>query len=192
MDALSNLSAWLNKSSESYPSPTSNKPPKRNRFGGRIPSSEPVEMVTVGRYAEIAPHDFSEPPIADFHEHALIFHVSLEQAATLDLPPIMDTSEPSGQGRGFDRLAHVVGKLADAKFGLARRDATWRSEDGWQDRQCAVFALSDPHAPIADQIAAQTPPGVDLTGVVVLAVPVWRFTAKERATIAHMLPFIPA
>lgn len=192
MDPLKNLSAWFDKSSEGYPSPCSNKPPKRTMFGGRIASSQPVETVTVGRYAEIAPHDFSELPITDFHEHALIFHVSLEQAATLDLPPVMDTSEPSGQGRGFDRLSHVLGKLADAKLGLARRDGAWRSEDGWQDRQCAVFALSDPNTPIADQIAAQMPPGVDLTGVVVLAVPVWRFTAKERATIAHMLPFIPA
>ena len=192
MDALSNLSAWFDKSSEGYPSPCSHKPPKRTMFGGRIASSHPVEMVIVGRYAEIAPYDFSEPPIADFHEHALIFHVSLEQAATLDLPPVMDTSEPVGQTRGFDRLLHVVAKMADAKFGLARRDGMWRALDGWQDRQCAVFALSDPDAPVAAQIAAQTPPGVDLTGIVVLAVPVWRFTTKERATIAHMLPVIPA
>ena len=191
MEPLKNLSAWFDKSSEPFPSPCSAKPPKRNMFGGRIASLQPIEMVVVGRYAEIAPHDFSELPIADFHEHALIFHVSLEQAATLDLPPVMDTSEPSGMGRGFDRLSHVVAKLADAKFGLARRDGVWRSPDGWQDRQCAVFALPDPNAPVATQIAAQTPPGVDLAGVVVLAVPVWRFTAKERATIAHMLPFIP-
>ena len=192
MEPLKNLSAWFDKSSESYPSPASNKPPKRTTFGGRIASSQPVEMVTVGRYAEIAPHDFSEPPIADFHEHALIFHVSVEQAAMLDLPPVMDTSEPVGQGRGFDRLKHIVGKLADAKLVLARDDRTWRGLDSWQDRQCAVLALFSADTPIADQIAAQTPPGVDLTGVVVLAVPVWRFTAKERATIAHMLPFIPA
>jgi len=189
MEALSNLSAWLDKSSEAYPSPCSAKPQRRTFFGKPIPN--PVELVTVGRYAEIAPHDFSEPPIADFHEHALIFHVSLEQAATLNLPPIMDTSQPVGMGRGFDRLSHMVGKMADAKFGLARRDPVWRGQDGWQDRQCAVFGLSDPNARVAAQIAAQTPPGVDLVGVVVLAVPVWRFAAKERATIAHMLPFIP-
>ncbi|WP_218042334.1 hypothetical protein [Sphingobium fuliginis] len=165
------------------------KPFRRNFFGQPIPHA--VEMVIVGRYAEIAPHDFSESPITDQHEHALIFHVSLEQAATLNLPSVMDTSEPSGQGRGFDRLAHIAGKLADAKLGLARRDATWRGLDGWQDRQCAIFALFSPDAPVADQIAAQTPPGVDLTGVPVLAVPVWQFTAKERAAIADMLPFIP-
>jgi hypothetical protein len=189
MNALSNLNGWLNMSSEANPSPCSKKPPKRNWFGRAIP--HPVEMVTVGRYAEIAPVDFSEPPITNFHEHALIFHVSLEQAATLNLPPVMDTSEPIGQGRGFERLKHMWDKLADAKFGLARRDPAWRAEDGWQDRQCAIFPLYSPDTPIAVHIAAQTPPGVDLTGVPVLAVPVWQFTAKERATIAHMLPFLP-
>ena len=189
MEPLKNLSAWFDKSSEAYPSPVSMREPKRNWFGRAIP--HPVEMVTVGRYAEIAPHDFSQPPVVDFHEHALICHVSLEQAATLDLPPVMDTSEPTGQGRGFDRLKHVAGKLADAKFGLARRDPVWRAEDGWQDRQCAFFPIYSADTPIAAQIAAQMPSGVDLTGVPVLAVPVWQFTAKERATIAHMLPFIP-
>ena len=190
MDALSNLTSWMNESSESYPSPASMKPPKRNMFNQPV-KSHPVEMVTVGRYGEIAPHDFSEPPITDHHEHALIFHVSLEQAATLNLPPIMDTSEPSGQGRGFDRLKHMAGKLADAKLVLARRDRTWRGLDGWQDRLCAIFPLFSPDTPLGIQIAAQMPPGVDLTGVPVLAVNVFMFTAKERATIAHMLPFIP-
>jgi len=39
---------------------------------------------------------------------------------------------------------------------------------------------SDPDTPIADYIAAQMPPDVDLTGVVVLAVPIWRFFKKGK------------
>lgn len=193
MEPLANFSGWLDKSSQSCPTPNAAhriEYPRRNLFGQPI-KPQGIEMVVVGRFGEIAPHDFSQPPITAFHEHALIFHVALGQAATLNLPPVMDTSEPSGQGRGFDRLKHIAGKLADAKFLLARRDRTWRSEDGWQNRLVAIFALDDPDTPVAAQIAAQTPPGVDLAGMVVLAVPVWQFTAKERATIRHMLPFIP-
>ncbi len=190
MEALSNLSAWLDKSSEAYPSPASMKPPKRTYFGKAIP--HPVEMVVVGRYAEILPWDFLASPTSDFDENALPLFISLEQAGPLNLPPVADLSPPAGQGRAFERLAHIVAKLEDAKLGLARRDAVWRGQDGWQDRQCAVFGLFSADTPVADQIAAQTPPGADLTGVPVLAVAVFKFTLKERVQIAHRLPFIPA
>lgn len=191
MNALSNLSAWLDKSSQAFPSPCSAKPPKRNMFGGRVPSSQPVEMVVVGRYAELMPWDTSTPPTSDFDEHALPLFISLEQAEALNLPPVADLSPPAGQGRASERLAHMVAKLEDAKLGLARRDAVWRGQDGWQDRQCAVFGLFSADTPVADQIAAQTPPGVDLTGVPVLAAAVFKFTLKERVQIAHRLPFLP-
>lgn len=86
MEALSSLSAWLDKSSLPFPSPCAAKPPKRNMFGGRIPSTQPVEMVVVGRYAELLPWDFSTLPTSDFDEHALPLFVSLEHRVdrTLD------------------------------------------------------------------------------------------------------------
>lgn len=189
MEAFSNLSAWLDKSSQPFPSPASMKPPTRTYFGKSI--AHPVEMVVVGRYAEILPWDFSTLPTSDFDEHALPLFISLEQAAALNLPPVADLSPPAGQGRAFERLAHIVAKLEDAKLGLARREAVWRGQDGWQDRQCAILPLFSADTPVADQIATQMPPGVDLTGVPVVAVPVFKFTPKERVATAHRLPFIP-
>lgn len=144
-------------------------------------------MVVVGRYAEILPWDFSTPPTSDFDPQALPLFISLRQADVLDLPPVADLSPPAGQGRAFDRLAHIVGKMADAKL---RLDPTWRWPDGWRDRLCAVVGLSSPDVPIADQIAAQGLSGIN-PDVPLLAVPVFKFSAKERVTIGHRLPFLP-
>jgi hypothetical protein len=187
MQALSNLSGWLNSSSASYPSPCSAKPPKRNFFNQPVRSSQPVEMVEMGRYAEILPWDFSTPPTSDFDPQSLPLFCSLQQAAVLDLPPVAQLGPPSGQGRAFDRLWHMVGKMEDAKL---RLDPTWRWPDGWRDRLVAILGLSDPDAPIADQIAAQGLSGIN-PDVPLLAVPTFKFSAKERAAIGHRLPFLP-
>lgn len=185
MNALSNLSGWLNTSSASYPSPISMREPKRNRFGKPLP--HPVEMVERGRYAEILPWDFATPPTSDFDANALPLFCSLQQAAVLDLPPVAQLGPPSGQGRAFDRIWHMVGKMEDAKL---RLDPTWRWPDGWRDRLVAIVGLSSPDAPIADQIAAQGLSGIN-PDVPLLAVPTFKFSAKERAAIGHRLPFLP-
>lgn len=145
-------------------------------------------MVRKGRYAELLPCDFAKPFDAEFDEHSLPLLISFDQCANLDLPDVADLSRPAGQGRAADRFLHVIGKMEDA---AKAHLSPWRAEDGWGDRLCIIVALSCPDTPIADQIAAQVPPGVDLTAYTVLAVPIWRFSKKERVAIGHRLPFIP-
>jgi len=110
--------------------------------------------------------------------------VSQSQADVLDPPPVADLSPPAGQGRAFERLSHIVGKMADAKLSL---EPTWRWPDGWRNRLCAVVGLSSPDSPIADQIAAQGLSGIN-ADVPLLAVPVFKFSAKERVTNGNRLP----
>jgi len=182
---LANLSAWLDKSSQPFRTPCSTRAPKRNFFNQPIPY--PVEMVVIGRYAEILPWDFSTPPTSDFDAHALPLFVSHEQAAALNLPPVADLSPPNGQGRAFDRLTQIVGKMEDALMTLP---APWRAHGDWRDRLCAIVGIPSPDMPIADAVDAAGASGVDLDAFPLLAVPTWHLTAKERANLR--LPFLPS
>ena len=145
-------------------------------------------MVVVGRYAEILPWDFATLPTSDFDEHALPLFVSLEQAGPLNLEPVADLSPPAGQGRAFDRLTHIVGKMADAKL---RMDPAWRWPDGWRERLCAIVGIPSPDMTLAAAVDAAGASGVDLEAVAVLCVPTWHLTAKERAIVGRRLPFLP-
>lgn len=185
---LTALARWLDKSSASYPSPCSNKPPQRNMFGGRIASTHPVETVVVGRYAEILPWDFDTLPTSDFDPQALPLFVSQSQAEALNLPPVADLSPPSGQGRAFERLAHMIAKMEDARLDL---DPTWRSPDGWRDRPCALVGIPSPDMTLAAAVDAAGASGVDLDAFPLLVVPTWHLSAKERVAIGHRLPFLP-
>lgn len=183
---LAELARWLDKSSASFPSPCSAKPPRRTFFGKPIP--HPVEMVVVGRYAEILPWDFDTLPTSDFDPQALPLFVSQSQTEALNLPPVADLSPPSGQGRAFDRLWHMVAKMEDARLGL---DPTWRTQDGWQARPCALVGIPSPDMTLAAAVDAAGASGVDLDAVPLLVVPTWHLSAKERVAIGHRLPFLP-
>lgn len=184
---LAALVAWLDKSSASYPSPcSSGRPVSRTFFGKPIPN--PVETVVVGRYAEILPWDFDTLPTSDFDPQALPLFVSQSQAEALNLPPVADLSPPSGQGRAFDRLAHMIAKMEDARLDL---DPTWRSPDGWRDRPCALVGIPSPDMTLAAAVDAAGASGVDLDAFPLLVVPTWHLSAKERVAIGHRLPFLP-
>ena len=183
---LKALAGWLDKSSQPFPSPCSARAPKHNFFNQPIP--HPVEMVVVGRFAEILPWDFSTLPTTDFDPQALPLFCSHEDAEALNLAPVADLSPPAGQGRAADRLHQIVGKMEDAAM-IRPADAAWRDDGGWRGRLCAIVPLSRPDVPIADQIAAFDLSGIDLDNFIILAVPTWHLTAKERASLR--LPFIP-
>jgi len=182
---LTALARWLDKSSASYPSPCSTgRPVSRTFFGKPIPN--PVETVVVGRYAEILPWDFATLPTSDFDPQALPLFVSHEQAEPLNLPPVADLSPPSGQGRAADRLHMIVGKMEDATL---RFDPAWRTQEGWQDRLCAIVGIPSPDMPLAAAVNAAGASGVDLDAFPLLVVPTWAMARKEAASLR--LPFLP-
>jgi hypothetical protein len=185
LERLKAFAGWLDQSSASFP--CSAKPPRRNFFGQ--PIAQTVEMVVVGRVAEILPWDFTTSPTTDFDPQALPLFVSHEDAEALNLAPVADLSPPSGQGRAADRLHMIVGKMEDATL-IRSSDAPWRADEGWWGRMCIILPLERPDVPIADQIAAFDLSGIDLDNFVILCVPVWHLTAKERASLR--LPFIPS
>jgi len=185
-ERLAALSRWLDKSSASYPTPVSAREPKRNWFGRPIP--HPVEMVVVGRWAEVMPTDFALKPTMDFDPQALPLFVSHEQAEPLNLPPVADLSSPAGQGRAADRLHMIVGKMEDAARARPAL-APWRADEGWQDRLCAIVGIPSPDMTLADAVDAAGASNVDLDAFPLLVVPTWHLTAKERASLR--LPFIP-
>lgn len=185
-ERLAALSRWLDKSSASYPSPVSARPQRRNFFGHPIP--HPIEMVIVGRYAELLPWDFATLPTSDFDPQSLPLFCSLQQAAVLNLPPVADLSPPSGQGRAADRLHHIVGKMEDTTM-TRPSDAPWRADDGWRGRLCAIVGIPSSDMTLADAVDAAGASGVDLDALPLLVVPTWHLLAKERASLR--LPFIP-
>jgi hypothetical protein len=190
-ERLSAFAGWLDASSAPRLSPCGHKrrAPRRGFLGLLKPVVHGnADMVRKGRYAELLPWDFAEPFDGDFAEHSLPLLISFDQCAGLNLPDDADLSLPAGQGRAFERLAHIIGKMEDA---AKAHLSPWRAEDGWRDRLCIIVGLSCPDTPIADQIAAQVPPGVDLTAYAVLACPTFKFSRKERVAIGHRLPFIP-
>jgi hypothetical protein len=185
-ERLANLVAWLDRSSASFPSPISAREPARNIFGKAIP--HPIEMVVVGRFAEILPWDFSTLPTTDFDPQALPLFVSQAQAEALNLPPVADLSPPSRQGRAADRLHQIVGKMEDAAMsrpGLA----PWRADEGWKGRLCAVVGIASPDMNLADAVDAAGASGVDLDAFPLLIVPTWAMARKEKACLR--LPFLP-
>lgn len=166
---LSRLAAWLDKSSASRPSPMG-------------------DTMVFGRYAELLPWDFDEPPTEDFAEHALPLFVSYEQANGVTLPEAADLSPPRGQLRAFFRLQHLLFRMEDAALNLA-----WHGKaQGDQLPVCAVVGLSEPAQPIAAAVAAAGAGAIDLDAVPLLAVPLWAMSPKERAEVGLRLPFLPS
>lgn len=185
-ERLKAFAGWLDKSSQSFPSPISAREPKRNFFNQPIP--HPVEMVIVGRFAEILPWDFATLPTTDFDSQALPLFVSHQQAEPLNLAPVADLSPPAGQGRAADRLHQIVGKMEDAAMSRPA-DAAWRDDGGWRDRLCAIVGIPSPDMTLADAVDAAGASGVDLDAFPLLIVPTWHLTTKERASLR--LPFLP-
>ena len=186
-DHLAALARWGDQSSEPYHTPNSRaraSHPPRNFFGQPIP--QPVEKVAVGRYFEIIPWDFTTAPTTDFDANALPLFVSFEQAEALNLPPVADLSPPSSQGRAFDRLDYILGKMEDA---CGARGMAWRADDGWYGRRAHVVALDDPLEPIADAIRRV---GADDASPAfpTLAAPLFKMTRKERDGFAGRLPLV--
>ncbi|MFC4194980.1 hypothetical protein ACFQFS_14185 [Novosphingobium lubricantis] len=91
IDRLSDLAAWLAKSSASRKTPMG---------GGTL----------VGPYAVIVPCDFSELPDTSFDANALPLFVSADQVEGLDMPPITMTA-PASQDRAAARLAHIAWRI---------------------------------------------------------------------------------
>lgn len=166
---LAALATWLDKSSAQRRSPMG-------------------DSIIVGKYAEILPWDFLEPPTSDFAEHALPLFVPYQQAEGLTLPEVADLSAPAGQLRAYHRLLHLLLKMEDAAFA---HKLTWRTSDPADFLPvCAVIGLTDPLQPISEALDAAGGGAVDQDAYPVLAVPLWAMSAKERADLR--LPFRPS
>jgi hypothetical protein len=163
---LTALAGWLDRSSKDRRSPMG-------------------DNVLVGRYAEILPWDFDEPPTTDFAEHALPLFVPQDQAAGVELPDVADLSQPAQQIRAFFRLQHVLFRIGDAKLALP-----WRGKaEADHLPVCAVVGLTNPEMPLWDAVDAAGGADVDLNTFPLLCVPLWAMSPKERAQLK--LPFLP-
>ena len=146
------------------------------------------DAVLVGRYAEIIPVSFDDPPPTDFDPMALPLFVSVEQAADLTLPDVADVGFPFGQLRPAFRLGTIAGRVEDAAIAHM---TPWHGKDGNGMPVVALIALTDPLQPISAAISAAGGDGVDLDAVPLLACPLWEMLPKERAEILTKLPVLP-
>jgi len=168
-EKLKAFADWLDKSSSQRRSPMG-------------------DAVLVGRYAEIIPVSFDDPPPTDFDPMALPLFVSVEQAAELTLPDVADVGFPEGQLRPAFRLGSIAGRVEDAAIAHM---TPWHGKDGNGMPVMALIGLTDPLQPISAAISADL---FDLDAFPVIACPLWAsgFSAKERADILTKLPFLPS
>lgn len=124
----------------------------------------------VGRYAVIVPCYFDEAPPIDFDVEALPLFVSMEQAEGVATGPVVTIAPPS-QDRAFQRLSHI----------------SWKC--GTDLPPMAVVGLDDPQEPISAAVERAGAAGVNVASFPVIAVPLWAFTPKERASLR--LPVLP-
>ena len=137
------------------------------------PRSTPLGGETdVGRYAVIVPCDFDEAPPIDADPEALLLFVSAEQAEGVATGPI-STEAPASQDHVRERLAHILWKI------------------GTDLPPMAVVGLDDPLEPISGAVERAGADGVNVATFPVLAVPMWAFSAADRAIIAGRLPVLP-
>lgn len=124
----------------------------------------------VGRYAVIVPCYFDEAPPVDFDAEALPLFVSVEQAEGVDTGPV-STEAPASQDHVRERLAHILWKI------------------GTDLPPMAVVGLDDPDEAISGAVERAGAAGLNVANYTVLAVPLWAFSAADRATLR--LPVIP-
>ena len=137
------------------------------------PRDTPMGGATeIGRYAVIVPCDFDEPPRTDFDAEALPLFVSMEQAEGVATGPIV-TDAPASQDHVRERLAHILWKI------------------GTDLAPMAVVGLDDPQEPISGAVERAGADAVNVGTYPVLAVPLYAFSAADRATIAARLPVLP-
>lgn len=135
--------------------------PRRTPMGG---------ATEIGRYAVIVPCNFDEAPPVDFDAEALPLFVSVEQATGVDTGPIV-ADAPASQDKAAMRLGHVLWKI------------------GTDLPPLAVVGLDDPQEPISGAVERAGADAVNIASYPVLAVPLWAFSAADRASLR--LPVIP-
>lgn len=169
-ESLKTFAAWLGRSSAN----------------GRSPMGH---VVPRGRYAEIIPVSFDEPPPIDFDPMALPLFVSEEQAEELNLPPVADVGFPEGHLRPSFRLGTIAGRVADS---AVAHMVPWHGADGNGMPVMCLVPVLDPAAPLQAAIEAAGATGVDTTAYPVVLAPLWAMSPKERAELlATRLPFLP-
>lgn len=137
------------------------------------PRSTPLGGDTdVGRYACIMPCDFAEPPRTDFDAEALPLFVSVDQAEGVATGPIV-TDAPASQDKAVQRICHIC----------------WKA--GTDLPPLAIVGLDDPQEPISGAVERAGADAVNPATYPVVAVPLWAFSAADRAIIAARLPVLP-
>ena len=137
--------------------------PRRTPLGGET---------EIGRYAVIVPCDFDEPPPIEADPDCLLLFVSADQAEGVATGPIV-TDSPASQDHVRERICHVLWKI------------------GTDLAPMAVVGLDDPLEPISGAVARAGAAGVNKGAYPVVAVPMWAFSAADRAIIAGRLPVLP-
>lgn len=187
---LSEFARWLDASSASRLSPCAHKrrAPRRSFLGMRKPVVErPDDMIAKGRYGELLPWDFNEPPTDDFNDQALCLFVSFDHAEGVKLGESADLGFAPGQPSAYARLLHVTHKLQDTAD--AAKAGHWRFK-GDAFPLLTLVGVPAPDMPIGAACEASGVAWAD-SAVPVIATPLWRFSRKQQAELRALLPFIP-
>jgi hypothetical protein len=135
----------------------------------RRPAPLGRDWIDPGPYAVFVPHSLSLPPPPSFGPRHLPIWIPAEQA--IPNLPTFNQPEPENQDHAPKRLRHVLWTFADGRF------------------EGAVLGLTDPAEPL-QAVLDRKLPGLDLTAVPVLFVPLWTLGPADRSWASAQVPVL--